>query len=75
MTFNSWKQYCMIKAHKTLLVCHRAPLPLNSWPVKAGYAIRDVVPNDQPFFSVEYKLFNILAELLKLLPQVDLGLE
>ena len=46
----------------------------NSWPVKAWVCYRAVVPNGLTFFSVEYKIFIILAELLKSLPHVDLGL-
>ena len=52
---------------------HRVPFPFNSWPLKAGYAIGlkyQMVDN----FYVEYKTFIIVAELLKLLPQLDLGL-
>ena len=41
----------------------RAPLPLNSWPLKAWYAIGLYYQMVDPF-SVEYKTFIIVAELL-----------
>ena len=52
---------------------HRGPLTCNSWPLKAGYAI-GLQYQMVDYFSVEYKTFIIVAELLQILPQVDIGL-
>ena len=43
---------CVDNRKQLSFSAHRAPLPLNSWPLKAGYA---VVRNGQPFFQLNTK--------------------
>ena len=44
----------------------RAPFPLNSWPLKAGYAT-GLFYQMVDYFSVEYKTFIIVAKSLTFL--------